>query len=648
MLRIELRFPLAGGNCTVPAPIMPTGILPLDMHSDITDATISFNSQQSESNRVIQPSFVQDIEFYGDAFYFLKWLFFTCNPLNSNSIECWVYDDCCDNLLVFRGVITATDIEFCAYVDGIKNDCALKVKLQNAATQKTRYDCVRQTLIDKRDTVFPSNNKNFENQDHYFYRYCKESRPRIFSDIFVALYLFATSIINVVISPILAIIAIISTICDLLGIDFDNDTDGQQSLYDTIKDFLSDNVIARFFIGCGKGHVVPRVRHFIENVCIQCGLTFESSILNNANSIYYNVGYLFARAELTGTEYIKNGNQIQPTTDEYFRLNTPNMNGGEFLDQLAPHFNAYWDVVPTGTNSYKLVFEPVLPPSYNWLDFELSDNEVLIKELCFTTSEERTPAILEMQHVTDAADQISNEAELRFDDIVNWKSPVHSYNGADLVGLERINTAFAGCRFRNDGITRDVVSFWLIGSSTLDLLLYLDKVISSILSLRNIIIGNVFNGLAESSTHWLLLNTGTTFAPKLLIPHEGDDRHYQTTLRTTSNQTKNGVPYYWYNYPMWFADNEDLNNRGKIYLTPNLFEQFFQTKNPNLSFSKKGTKFSLTIEYDCRIIEEIYNLIDTVDLRVRIKIPYMGGYIQSNELTSVSINKESITIEGII
>lgn len=647
MLRIELLNPQFNGTCAIPAPIFPSGLLDSGQHSDIDNATISFNRNETDQTKIIAPSFAQDIEFYNDAFSYIKWLLIDCNPNQTNSLQVNIYDDCCE-ITVFEGVINKNDLEFCQIVDGVNNECSITVKLQNSAQIKTKYDCIRTALIDKRDTIFDTvTGLNFENLPHYFYRYCKELRPRVMSDIFAGLYLSISAVLGIIFLPLFLVIGLISSICSLLSIDFDNDTPGQQSLFEEFSNALSNGSFARYFLGCGKGHVVPRVRHFIENACIQCGISFESSIFNDTNSAYYDTGYLFARAELEGTEYLNNGNIIQDISDEYFRLNAPNMTAAEFLNKLVPHFNAFWDVVPNGGTNFKLIVEQIAPPSTILIDLE-SETDLTINQLCYKQSAERSPAILSLKHASDPADQIADENEIRFDDNINWKSVIHSYNNADLVGRNEFQSNFARSRHRNDGITRDVVSWWFDFDSTLNNAFYLPFIGTAILVFKAIAQINPFADSAFDSKHYLLLNTGVTFTPKLLIPNIGDDRHYQTCVKIDSGLQKNGVDYYYYNNPVWFADKEDLNGRGKPYFEPNLFSSFWFINNPNVAGAKQGIEFELTLEYDCETITHIYDILNAQGLNVKLRLPYLSTYVETYELNSIQINNQAITISGVI
>ena len=647
MLRIELINPnISLVTCSSPAPVITFGLLDLSAHNDLDEASVSFRSKKP-NDKIVETSFAEKIIFYGATAIYLKYYLIECNPNHTNSFDIRITDDCC-NQVIFEGVINYLSVRFCPILDGVENECEIEVTTKEKTVFSEKYRCLGQALISKKDTIV--NGTEFQNTRFRFMRYCKESRPKFFHDVFVAFFFFVSAAITIIMLPLIIVIAVISLIVsaiNLLGadIDFDQDEEGNQSLYEAFQNFFGNNAIVRFFMGCGKGHPTPFIRDYILNACAQCNLSFSSTILNDNNSTWNNSVYLSTNTEMTGSEYYDgSGNIITDARDEFFALNAPNKTAIEFLDEIAKPFNAVWDVQPDGAGGFKLTFEKESNNQNVWSDFSLAENNALIKELCFTQSKDRDPAILILNYQKDANDIIGNEVDLRYNDIIKWNDAFYGGQNADLVGSQQPQMPFAMSRYRNDGVNRDVINFWLHSDQLPNTLVYIPSMYVALLIYRLIAQIDPFLSQVSDWEYWLMLNCGVTFNPKIIVINP-DSPLESTEAVKQQFGSQFGVDVFYYNSPMWFADPIDLNDRGKPNITPNLW-QFWESENPNNGVLKKGSDFNLTLEYDCRLIDSFLSIIANYGFNFQIKIPYSNGFVYSKTIDSVTFNQNQIQVTG--
>jgi len=88
------------------------------------------------------------------------------------------------------------------------------------------------------------------------------------------------------------------------------------------------------------------------------------------------------------------------------------------------------------------------------LDLTILDAEDY--SICWTWSKKPRYSYGNFTYQKDAINSIGNEANDRWSDIVEWNNPYSSLQK----GSFEPTLEFATCRFRDDGIDRDVLSFY--------------------------------------------------------------------------------------------------------------------------------------------------------------------------------------------
>ena len=286
-------------------------------------------------------SFSSELTFYDDGYQIIKTQLID-DPIGfSKTVNVRVWDDCC-----------ATPYEFVINGDGIdwcEPGCYVTA---NFVEEAPEINCVRSTLL-------WDNHNGFLGRQFIPIRYCVAMRPEFiqyvltFLGFIVSVQLTAIVIpllgaIFVIFSIIYAICNLVALICDipLIGCSPPNCNSGFtnpavviQAIFDSLKE------INEAIVPCGRFHPSPYVRDYINNVCQKCGLTFQSSILNDPLSPYYNTVMVAAQ--------IKKGRKKDDNDFTLIGDNKPVETLETLLDDyLKPTFNGEYRI----TNGV-LVFE---------------------------------------------------------------------------------------------------------------------------------------------------------------------------------------------------------------------------------------------------------------------------------------------------
>jgi hypothetical protein len=344
-----------------------------------------------------------------------------------------------------------------------------------------------------------------------------------------------------------------------------------------------------FIVGCGRRHPSPLVRNYIKNVCDKCGLQFQSSILNNPSSDYYNTVYYNAPIE-KGKRPISGVNGSITT---YIEENAPIDTLETYLNKLQLVFNAEWRV---DNGVLKFERKDFFWEGESWVDYaELKSDNRIDSLLCFDWRSESSAAFARLKYSEDAVDWVGNEAMFRFSEIAEWNQP---FNPAQR-GERLFQFPFGTPRFRDDGIDRDVIAdytFWPPYAT----------------------IANAYEGV-------LIQNNGTSFQPKLLI-WDGVSINFG---RTRKYDIPNfGIPANRnYNYPYMATTFGTAPNTAYPTDAPNLgiYGRFFSIDNPKV-LNDQGKSFRFAFRFDCAEL-------DSFDLNRTIQLPQGQGRI-----TSVTIN----------
>lgn len=535
---------------------------------------VTITLREKDDDKKVSKSFSSELEFYDDGYNLLKTKLIDDPEGFGKSVDVELYDDCCSNDLIFKGEITGDSIDWC------ENDCFITANVIQKDQETEAAKCIRSTII-------YDNHAGFLNKQHPNMEYCIELRPAFIQDlllIFALLFCLLLILLVPLVAVISILVAFVGLLCEAYNlIPFVDDLNcppinPAALLLDYIYwvGEIKDNLI-----GCGRKHPAPLVRDYLNNVCAKCGLTFKSSILNDAASDYYDLVMLsasIAKGEENPSGLIED--------------NLPVMTGKILLEKLAATFNGDWRV--TGG---ALVFErrDTFIGNTLWIDtFAIGDR--LIEDACFSWISEDRPAFGIFKYTQDATDWVGNEARRRYDDIVEWNDPVSDVQE----GSKEVLIPFSRARHRDDDIDRDVLTSWgEIG-----------------------IFNTIFGGELLNSRRVLLLPQHTSTTEKLLI-WDGN----MLNGRVKRGYTGTGYdPDVSFNYPMW-VDATKQNN---------LYDRFWAIENPKLP-SNQLFDFNLKVRYECNDLRSF-----GFDKYINV---IKGGQIVKGIPTEIRIDFKTKTLE---
>ena len=535
------------------------GIPLTEPHSSLEHPSFTFQKNDETGDRAF--SFTEDLTFTGDDYRYLYSKLKTSPTALDTKVVLSFQDNCCSQNKVYEFYLTYSTLNWC------ENSCELTVSAIEKSLAQEQYTCLKNKMV--WDDTY-----GFKSRQHPRFSYCNELRPNWMGDamIIITLALYTAFL---TMGPVLALVALIVDGINLI-ININNniinalnglpggpyldtvdpiDLDGDPSTT-TFEQFSNwvDSILA-LGVGCGKKHPSPLVRDYIENVCRVCGLSFQSSILNDPNSTYYNVCYVNAP--------INKGVDEQDTTTYWIDANAPIKSGLQFLDDLVIVFNAKYEII----NSV-LIFErrDKFIPKTPFLDLTTYDQSK-IKSICWKWSNKARYSYAMLKYQKDAINTVGAEAIERWGDYKDWNIP---YNSNQKGAYEPL-IPFSACRFRDDGIDRDILTFYETQPT--------------------------INTLILRYKNAILMNTNNCYLPMLLI-WDGYSRSNAFCDKFTSINYPGlagvvGANQY-YNYPMWFKDG----------YPGNLMTDFHYIENPRLS-GYQGLDFEAVVEYDCNLLNSL-------------------------------------------
>jgi hypothetical protein len=491
--------------------------------------------------------------------------------------------------LVFDGVIQGNAVDWC------HGDCHCSATAVQETEDTRKADCFSSTLV--------SDNWNgFQEAQHPKFVYCDELRPEwlhitlLYLGFLVRLIYFALYPVVLIVQ---AIVSVLNTVIDVVNtlpgvniarIDFDGD-----STTNVMEEWrnINDRVLLAI-IGCGRRHPSPLVRTYIENACGKCGLAFESSILNSPASEYFNLAYLFAPAR----KGIAQGDLV-PTIYENRVLKT----GDVFMDDLGVVFNGLWRVEKVGSvPTLRFERRDRLVGSSPWVDpVQLREAGRLVGEVCYEWDSDDLPAFGQFEYQTDPLDATSNEAKDRYNAIAEWNSPVSVVQR----GKKEVLLPFGMARFRNDGVTDDLLSGFA-----------------------------GFYPVINDYNAAMLMTQGVVNLPKLVI-WDGANVQQATAARYA-------VPGYGYAVPNWPMLFDTAGALGTDPIAPDapglgLYGRFHQIANPRVD-ATRGIRWKFTFEYTA------------AELVSRSLFKYVPLDYGRGRITEITINasKRQITVSGTV
>ena len=412
-----------------------------DQHSPLDRADLTRRRRDGSGQPAT--SFAASVTFVGPAFDRLRADLIDAPDARFRCLPVAIEDDCC-GLTLFQGRICADGLDWCA--DG----CSVEATLTAHDPDSQALDCLRRTPISDDRTGFRS-------LIHPFVRHCIELRPALLQDlilIFALLLNLAATIflplvllLEAVATVLQTVVGAVNALCGNCLQSFSQTIDvGILDEYNQFVDRLNDLVI-----GCGRGHISPYVRSYLDNVCAACGLVVDArSPFHDLASPYRDAVYFHAPAHKGHHDYLDSaGNPIGATVGTYWRLNGPHLSGLELLEQLAGVFNARWWV-----EGGVLHFEAPASPPPVVLDWAALPAERRL-ELCYRWQADPPPAWARFAYALDAVDWVGNEARDRWNAWVDYTQP---WGPPTLRGERTVNFPLGTARFRDDGLDRDVLS----------------------------------------------------------------------------------------------------------------------------------------------------------------------------------------------
>ena len=508
-------------------------------------------------------SYSSELVFYDDGYDLLKAELIDASAGFNKEVTVEIFDDCCKGEPVFVGVIRGDSIDWC------EPKCFVAAQVFEKIAD---LNCIQSTLIADDHKGF------FSEQEHPKVRYCVELRPQflhlvviilvgIISQALTIMLLPLIIIVAGIISAITLIVAVLDAICSLIGCEVGSITVGGIDLLDPVNEAVSwINDAINLILGCGRFHPSPLLRKYIENVCDKCSLTFDSSILTDANSPYYNTLLFSAPVEKGRSQNSTDGRIIQG--------NEPLLTLEQlFLEYLNPTFNGKFEIVDGVLKFERKDFFGIGAAWINTVDL-LKEGRILDGEICFNWLKNPRPAFGRFEYSLDAVDYIGNESKERFNDIVEWNPG----GSAIFKGEHKVTLPFATPRFRGDRVNGTVMDYFL--------------------SFAGGIFNTIFGGQFSDNTEVLLLNQQTAFQLKLLIweTESGED---QAKIRNNYSDTFTGGTVIVngdliaederFNYPFWFKEGRSNN----------LYTNFHAIDDPR-STGVKQFDFSFTVtDFTC-------------------------------------------------
>jgi hypothetical protein len=514
--------------------------------------TVTYD-RDSETGRT-QKAYTNELEFYDDGFDIIYPLLVASPTGLSTSINVEIWDDCC-NSPIYRNLIIRGDM-----VDYCQNDCFVKARLTREDPDELIYRCLNKYEISSnRNGYFntpPSGQPKFP-----LVAYCNELRPNWLMWVLIILALFFGSAYKSIFPILFGLLSLVSLF--LLGICFslrrienllnsfvpgnpvnitpplcDQILQDPTYLLDELKEIY--DLLIQNFIGCGRKHPTPLYRQYVENACQICGINqFNSSILNDPNSEYYNALYFNAPADAGDRQAIG-----------YISENRPTATMSAWLDTISKDFNARWWI-----DNGQLYFERKdyllnQPSIYDAVvNQETGD---IIDGICFSYNDGKLFASIKVEATMDALDDVGNEDRNRYTVYFDYGSNPNWENA------NKKQLSYAPARFRNDGVEFDVLSYF--GNSKF--------------------VNFLFGGQLTGTDEYLLMAKGTASSPKMLI---WDGQSYTTAIVRKYNGVQN-MPA--------------MVNSGQS----DLYDKFHRIDDPNIN-PFRFWDANLTVRMSCQLAQ---------------------------------------------
>jgi hypothetical protein len=376
--------------------------------------------------------FVGNIEFYGGTAQALRnRLLPDTNPnFRTEAVKVRIENTCCPGQVVFNGEITFNGVEWCD-----SPECKFSAPVRDTNPDALAFSCIKSVLA----KGGPDDDSFFRNNLHPFVRHVTLTGITPFLIILTVLY--STTLYTII--PLVAIVSIIVSAITLLlpGVP-------------TIPPFVNQYIalvdrLGDLAIGAGRGHPAPLVVDYLDNICNQCGLTWQSLAFDRtapAGTNYNNALYFNAPYSKGWRDYVVNGLPDPVVASEYYRFDAPNDTGAQFVDRLCRHLNLNWWIKD---NILYIDAPPApLPATLNLLTIPQAD----IISQCYAFYDGRRPLVYDFLHQQDFADTAGNQAKPYFDLLINAVQPPPP---PGFEGKQDFNLPFGAAQFVNDNTGGD-------------------------------------------------------------------------------------------------------------------------------------------------------------------------------------------------
>lgn len=446
-----------------------------------------------------------------------------------------------------------------------------------------------------------------DNYMHPRFRYCDDIKPQWVQNF---LFVIAQGILiafNTIVGSIFLMVQVIDFVYHML-------TGNHWGLANDMQNAIDDvyNKVFGAFLGCNRLHPSPFVRNYFINACSKCGIEFESSILNDVDSNYYNSCHLFAP--------VKKGVLFDSTKDYIFD-NRPVFNVITYAESLRLIFNAKYRLI---NGKFRFERKDKIDPDYVF-DFTGADKNLILGGICWGWNGKLKPAYQTFHYEQDKFDTDGNLAGHRFNGVNDWNVTNNPLlDGEDAILINNWSTS----RHTTDGIEERLI-----------------------FTVSTLIARNTKAHLA----HLLLMDSDITSCGKLLVWNTDSDKHTGAeAVRVTYNDwvTNTGLVYgddyvashpddYWiYNYNYFYAPQANGYKQN--------ISDFHSIDNPN-SFNIVNKQWTINLLWCCDVIDKliVFNPLDdeiTAKADFKIKLTNtVDGIIRRVE---VNYSNQTIIITG--
>jgi hypothetical protein len=369
------------------------------------------------------------------------------------------------------------------------------------------------------------------------------------------------------------------------------------------------NDVIGFFDTCNRKHPSGLLRSYISTTCGLCGLNFQSSILNDPASLYFNTLLWSSPVEKGILNSIPSGGLIEQ--------NKPIETLQTLLDNvLKPTFNGDYQIVGN-----TLIFErrDFFQSTTTWIDAEqmLNNGNIIDNQICYSWIDRERWAFGRFEYSMDALDIIGNEAKLRYNDIVEWNIPFNITQSGQYQNILPLSMArFRGDDVDGEGTIFDILSFYQGG-----------------------LINVFFYGIFSNDENQMMLNNHCGFNYKLLIwdgqnmdsgkiVHQFDESFTGGPVIVDGNTID---PDDLFNYPFWFKEGN----------TNNLYSLFHYIDDPRLPGSTQFN-FNFSFPFSCQQLADF-------DFNKVVRLPKNGSIVYGR-VKEVKINfiNRTIAVSGIV